>query len=142
MVHNSDKTRIAFDTNIWISFTIGKRLENLKDILLCKRFRIYICPQIIEEYLLVVSRPEIRKYITLQRISDTIELMETFSESHPVKSKVILSRDPDDDFLLAFSKENRLDYLITGDNDLLVIGSFHHTRIISYSMFCDLSLMK
>ena len=142
MVHIADKTRIAFDTNIWISFTIGKRLENLKDILLCERFRIYICPPIIEEYLLVVSRHELRKYITLQRIKDTIELMETFAESHPVKSKVILSRDPDDDFLLAFSKENKLDYLITGNKDLLVIGSFHKTTIISYTMFCDLSLMK
>ena len=40
--------------------------------------------QVITEYLLVVSRPEIRKYITLQRISDTIELMETFAEQFPM----------------------------------------------------------
>jgi len=142
MTHNTHKTRIAFDTNIWISFTIGKRLETLRDVLLCEKFQIYICPQIIEEYLLVTMRPEIRKFITLKRISDTIELIETFAENQPVKSKIILSRDPDDNFLLAFSKDNKLGYLITGDKDLLVIGSFHNTRIISYSMFYDLYFKK
>ena len=79
MVHIADKTRVAFDTNIWISFTIGKRFETLKSVLLSDRLRIYICPQIIKEYLLVVHRTEVFKYITLKRISDTIELMETFA---------------------------------------------------------------
>jgi len=35
--------RVAFDTNIWISFSIGKRMENLKDIFINKAIQIIIC---------------------------------------------------------------------------------------------------
>jgi predicted nucleic acid-binding protein len=43
----SQKIRVILDTNIWISFTIGKRLDVLKNILLSGRFDIFIYEEII-----------------------------------------------------------------------------------------------
>jgi len=132
--------RIAFDTNIWISFTIGKRMDKLKDIFLNKRFKTFICPQIIEEYLRVVRSVKLSNYVTTQRIIETLDLIDDFTENKNVVSKTSLSRDPHDDFLLAFSKEHRLDFLITGDNDLLVLKQYHNTRIVKYNTFIELTL--
>jgi predicted nucleic acid-binding protein len=47
-MQNSSIIRIAFDTNIWISFSIGKRLDMLKEILPDKKIKVFICPEIIE----------------------------------------------------------------------------------------------
>lgn len=130
--------RVAFDTNIWISFSIGKRMENLKDIFINKEIKIFICPEIIDEYIRIANSEKLSKYLSKQRISDTLDLMETFAESKTVTSNVKLSRDPDDDFLLAFSKENKLDFLITGDNDLLIIKEYHGTTIVNFNSFLEM----
>jgi len=64
----SQTFRIAFDTNIWISFSIGKRLEKLKEIFLNKKFEIHICSEIIEEYIRIVHSDKLTKYLSPQRI--------------------------------------------------------------------------
>lgn len=97
--------RVAFDTNIWIRFSIGKRMENLKDIFINKAIQIIICKEIINEYVRIANSKKLSKYLTKQRISNTLELIETFAENKNVNTKVKLSRDHDDDYLLAFSKD-------------------------------------
>jgi uncharacterized protein len=130
-------TRVAFDTNIWISFSIGKKLNTVKEIFLNEKIAIFICPEIIEEFIRVSARRKIAKYVTKQRIIDTLDLMETFTEKKKVQSGKPISRDPKDDFLLSFSKENKLDYLVTGDKDLLVIKNYYSTQIITFNEFIE-----
>lgn len=55
--------RIIIDTNLWISFTIGKRLSSLKSLLKNKRIEIYVCKELLSEYEDVVQRPKLEKYI-------------------------------------------------------------------------------
>ena len=130
--------RIAFDTNIWISFSIGKKLDKLKEIFLNDKIVIFICPEIIEEYLRVTASKKVAKYLTQQRIIDTLDLMETFTESKMVSSGKQITRDPKDDFLLSFARENKLNFLVTGDKDLLVIKKYHSTRILTFKEFLEL----
>ncbi len=47
------------------------------------------------------------------------------------------SRDKNDDFLLALAQDGQAEYLVTGDKDLLVLGSFAQTQIISLRHFTD-----
>ena len=42
-----------------------------------------------------------------------------------------ISRDPDDDVVLAAAKAGRCDFLVTGDGDLLVLREFEGIRILS-----------
>ena len=51
-------------------------------------------------------------------------------------AEVKFCRDPKDDHLLALAIDGHAEYLITGDNDLLVVGSFHAVRILSPADFC------
>lgn len=46
-------------------------------------------------------------------------------------------RDPNDAFLLALAVESRADFLVSGDEDLLVLVSFEGTRMISPREFLD-----
>jgi uncharacterized protein len=130
--------RIALDTNIWISFSIGKKLDKLKEIFLNYKIVIFICPEIIEEYLRITVSKKIAKYLSQQRILDTLDLMETFTKSKDVLSRKQIARDPKDDLLFSFAKENKLDFLITGDKDLLVIKNYHSTRILTFKEFSEM----
>ena len=40
-------------------------------------------------------------------------------------------RDPRDDYLLTPAVLERVDYLVTGDNDLLVLGEFQDVRMVT-----------
>ena len=40
-------------------------------------------------------------------------------------------RDPDDDIILLCASETEADFLVTGDNDLLVIKEYANTKILS-----------
>ena len=46
---------------------------------------------------------------------------------------VNVCRDPHDNFLLALCQDAAADFLILGDKDLLVLGSFGPTRILTWA---------
>ena len=52
-----------------------------------------------------------------------------------IKNIEQICRDPKDDFLLALSKKSKADYLITGDKDLLEIGIYARTEILTVNKF-------
>ena len=142
MISKKSETRIVLDTNIWISFTIGKRLKLLSDLLLSKKLVVYFSNEIIEEYKQVISRKKFAKYITQKNIEDTLELIHNDCIKHSITTKIYLSRDVNDNFLLALSKEVGANYLITGDNDLLTLKKFEKTHIITFSEFMNTELNK
>jgi predicted nucleic acid-binding protein len=68
----------------------------------------------------------------LQDLLQQIRLQSDFIE---VKSVITLSRDLKDNFLLSLAKDGKADYLLTGDNDLLVLKRLGRTRILTLSEF-------
>lgn len=53
------------------------------------------------------------------------------TESVVVTSKVEVSRDRNDNPVLALAKDGHADYLVTGDKDLLVLKKFGKTHILT-----------
>lgn len=134
---------VAFDANIWVSFTIGKHLAVLSHILLdpvlSERLRVHGCAGITAEYEQVMKRPKLKKYANPVRVQETLELIARVVEEHSILSdKVTGSRDVKDNYLLALAQAVPLDYLITGDRDLLVLEQWQQTRIITFSDFTEL----
>ena len=66
MISKKSETRIVLDTNIWISFTIGKRLKLLSDLLLSKKLMVYFSNEIIEDIIELIHNDCIK-----QRLKDT-----------------------------------------------------------------------
>jgi putative PIN family toxin of toxin-antitoxin system len=67
--------RVIIDTNVWISFLIGKRLKKLQGHLLEEAVTIIICDQLISEILLVSRRNKLRKYFPIETIDEFILLL-------------------------------------------------------------------
>jgi putative PIN family toxin of toxin-antitoxin system len=129
------KPKVVIDTNVWISFLIGKKLSSLKSLLSNQSIQIVISDELIEEIKEVTNRPKLRKYFPQEQVEDFINLLRIISIKHSIKVIESISRDPKDDFLLAISKETKAEFLVTGDNDLLSIQKFGITKIVTATEF-------
>jgi len=58
-----------------------------------------------------------------------------YGETIAVTSIVTECRDEKDNFLLALARDGKADFLVTGDDDLLILGKFEGTEILKYSDF-------
>jgi len=135
---NNEHFKVIIDTNLWISFLIGKQLISLKDLLVNRTIQPIFSSQLLEEINLVTKRPKLQKYFSAVKVAELIEFLQVIGLVIEVKSTVHICRDLKDNYLLALAKDSNADYLITGDLDLLIIKEFETTKIVTYQDFYSL----
>lgn len=132
------KIRIILDTNWYISATINKSSRRkLYQLITDKRFIILLSSEIVEEYRQVISRDKFRKIINPFQVSRFINVLTSVIELVNLKSDLKGSRDIKDNFLLSLSADGNADYLITGDEDLLVLQKTGSTQILTLKAFLE-----
>ena len=130
-------SRIVIDTNVWISFLIGKYVEDLEQKILEKNLVVLYSPALLTEIEEVLARPKFRKYFHERELDIIIEIFKTTGEKIQVKSKVNACRDAKDNFLLALCKDGKANYLISRDLDLIDLKIFENTHIVNYRTFIE-----
>ena len=127
--------RVVIDTNIWISFLIGKHLAGLHRHIDSGQVEVVTCEARLRELADVLNRPRIRKYISEVQAETFLDLLcEIALMVEPVQGPTIC-RDPKDDYLLYTAIAAQADYLVSGDNDLLTLDYIVDTKIITYTDF-------
>ena len=125
------KIRVIVDTNCWISFLIGRRLSILVDLLSNAHTVLIICDELLEELRDVTTRPKFAKYFNNAEVDSLIEFMQLIGEHYNTLKEVKVCRDEADDYLLALAIESKAHYLITGDDDLLVLHKIGKCKIVN-----------
>lgn len=131
--------KVILDTNIWISFLLGKRLTILREIIQLEEVDIYVSDALLSELRDVAFRPKFLGKIGFQAIVNLFELIHA-------KCKVINGysdaesaiRDIKDLYLLSMAESIPADYLVTGDKDLLVLKNYQNTLIITFAEFISM----
>jgi putative PIN family toxin of toxin-antitoxin system len=121
--------KTVLDSNIFISSFYWKgnprkvfeRAVNSLD-------ELYITDEILNEIYEVMSQ---RKFGSSQNeIKDYIKIIESFSiKLFPAGEAEKISRDNDDNKILQCGLQGNVDYIITGDNDLLVLKEYMGIKI-------------
>jgi uncharacterized protein len=80
-----------------------------------------ICPSLLAEVREVLTeRHSMRRWINLdtaeQYLSSLQALIDLVPDPNPIEPT---TRDPDDDYIIALARQHRVDYIVTGDKDLL-----------------------
>ena len=127
--------RVIFDTNVWISFLIGKQLTTIKKYISDGRMKIIISEQLLTEIKTVTSREKLKKYFPEESVNELLELLEIIGEKVEITPTHFINRDPKDNFLLDLIDFSQADYLVTGDKDLLEHNQFKTARILSPAEF-------
>jgi len=82
-----------------------------------------LCPTLLAEVEDVLARPRLRRRLDAASGSAFIDDLVTFIDHAPDPATVpAVTRDPDDDYLVALARRHRLDFIVTGDKDLLEWG--------------------
>jgi putative PIN family toxin of toxin-antitoxin system len=127
--------KVIFDTNVWISFLIGKRLTTIKQHVVNRNITIIVTDQLLTELKIVTSREKLKKYFPKKSVKELIELLELIAENISIEPTHFINRDPKDNFLLDLIDFSKADYLVTGDKDLLEHNPFKTARIVTPSDF-------
>jgi len=131
------RSRIVVDTNLWISFLIGKTVGELENKIYEKNLIVLFSEDLTSEIDDVIQRPKFRKYFSISEVKVIYEIHNTVGDKIKIISDVNICRDPKDNFLLSLSRDGKADFLITGDPDLLTLKRFENTIIITYREFCE-----
>ncbi|MFN4254930.1 MAG: putative toxin-antitoxin system toxin component, PIN family [Saprospiraceae bacterium] len=128
--------RIVIDANVFVSYFLGNLVrEKLDRILLDARIVLLASDALLAEIRDVFSRPKFRKHISPAQLEHLLTTLDRRAEKIDTQSNVALARDVKDDFLLVLCREGKADFLISGDSDLLVLGVFEGTSILTLSSF-------
>lgn len=127
--------KVIFDTNVWISFLIGKQLATVKHQIAKESIIVVTTEQLLLEIKLVTSREKLKKYFPKENVAELLDLLETIAEKVAITPKYSICRDPKDNFLLDLIDFSKADYLVTGDKDLLEHNPFKTAKILTPSEF-------
>ena len=133
--------RIVVDTNVLISGVFfGGMPRKVLSAVISKEITACATEEIIGEYNEIVQEMISRKQGHLS--SDILAPLIGTMEIVEAKTKVELSRDPDDDKFLGCAKDAKALYIVSGDKDLLVLEEFDAIEIITAKEFCERYLME
>jgi putative PIN family toxin of toxin-antitoxin system len=123
--------KAVFDTNVLLAAFITEGICSKILVRGRKRqFHLILCPVILREF----ERVLIKKFsITRNEARSILQIVSEAMHSvvSPSQSVQGICRDPDDDAILACALEAGVDYLVTGDVDLLELKIFKGIRIVT-----------
>jgi putative PIN family toxin of toxin-antitoxin system len=126
--------RLLLDTNTAVSGLIWQGVPGqLIDEAVLGRIQLISTEALLDELREVLQRPKFKKKMIEIFLTDE-ELFEGYASLVELVKPVVLtnsvSRDPDDDQVLAAAIGGQVDLIISGDSDLLVLGNYQGIRII------------
>ena len=131
--------KIIIDTNLWISFMLGRKLTTMRSLLTYPTLEIYVCRELLDEFYDVSSREKIQKYIHPEDLDDTLKLIHLYGKYVVIRTQSKSEiRDKKDLYLLSLADTIKSNYIVTGDKDLLVLEKHNHTKIVTITEFMKL----
>ena len=114
--------RILADTNIYISYLLSPHQDSFILLLLDKiandEITLLVSAPLLDEIEATIKRkPYLLKNISEQELMRFIQLLKRISEEIPlITTKIpVATRDPKDDYLIAYAILGKADYLVTVD---------------------------
>ena len=138
-MQKSKKIRLVVDVNVWISSLLSLGFRVRLDIVFSSACHLVVSEDLFNDFASVLRKPYLMKKITRPDYEILVAKLRSVAELVDAHSVVEICRDPKDNFLLALAKDGDADYLITGDDDLLVLKEFGKTRIGSLTDFEEIS---
>lgn len=122
------KPRVLLDTNVLISYLLKPEVYGVMGTIISAfvqdRIILLVPERLLEELLLTVNnKPSLAERIPLNELQEFVHILRAYAESvariqDPIPA---VTRDPKDDYLLAYALVGKASHLVTGDNDLLVL---------------------
>lgn len=130
--------KVVFDTVVYVRSLINPKSYSGRIIFqYYTDYQLFVSREVVIEILEVIARDEIKSKFKSIRGMNIKRVLEIISEAKVIKLNNIpvLSRDPKDDKFLATAKMGDCDYLVTEDEDLLVLKKYRGIKIVNTVTF-------
>ncbi len=114
--------RVVVDANVLVSaaISVGPSHRIVSAAFMAEGVTAIVCPALLAEVANVLDRPRIQKRLPADRavalLDDLVTLLEVVADPSNVEP---VTRDPKDDYLVALAMEHGVDFIVSGDKDLL-----------------------
>jgi uncharacterized protein len=133
------KVKVVFDTNVWVSIFMEKRLKN--DFARVKQnLTVYVSNDIGLEVSKVLQYPRVSEILRKAGIREKDVLRILAVNSRKVEPKVqlhIINEDEEDNKILECALAAGAVFIVSGDKHLLKLGTFRKTKVLSPREFFD-----
>ena len=133
------KIKVVFDTNVWISIFVDKRLRDefsqSKHALI-----VYVSEDIGLEISKVLQYPQVAEILRKIGLREKDVLLILSNNSKKVETKLklhVINDDPEDNNILECALAAKADIIVSGDKYLLNLSKFKKTRILTPREFFD-----
>ena len=128
--------KALLDTNILISYLLNRRaaspVTRVVEAGILGEFTLLLPEALLEEFSTKIpAKRYLAKRITTSEMKQFAAVLSAHSETIPTITQTIpaVTRDPKDDYLLAYAVVGRAGFLVTGDEDLLVLQQVQGVKI-------------
>ena len=129
------------DTNVFVSAAIqnGASHQIVQKLFLGLSVELIICDAILDELQeVLIGRPRLRKWIAVNDAENYLEMLQMRFDFVQNPHHIIpISRDRNDDFILALARREKANYIVSGDKDLLVLQHLE-ISIVSPAEFIEI----
>jgi uncharacterized protein len=124
--------RVILDTNIFISaFIFGGQVQVIFDKLLDKEFEIVTCNELNNE----IMDKLVNKFKISEVKFELVLRVLNLAQEYKLKNIGKYTRDVKDDFLIELGLVSSVDFIVSGDKDVLILVKIGNTKIISPNSF-------
>jgi putative PIN family toxin of toxin-antitoxin system len=128
--------RCVFDTNTVVSATLFRGSIPEQALFLALSINTVLMSQeLADELNDVLSRAGFDRYTDRENREEFLQDLVRQAESVEITVPVRACRDPNDDKILELATNGDADYIVTGDDDLLVMNPFRNIAIITPAEF-------
>ena len=130
--------RVVIDTNVWVSrLLLASSVAARAVDKALGTFEVVVSEPLVEELADVLSRRKFDRYVSIRDREEFLRRVLQIATTVPILTEITDCRDEDDNRLLALALDSGSDYLVTGDDDLLVLDPWRGTTIVSPRAFLD-----
>jgi uncharacterized protein len=135
-----NRLKIVVDTNIWVSMAIGSKqlTTQMASIFMNTSIDLFVSNELLDELVNTLSKPKLQRYLTKERTEIVFNLIKTKAKLVNVATDIRICRDAKDDFMINLALAASATYLITGDDDLLVLHPYHNIQIVKPAQFLEI----
>jgi putative PIN family toxin of toxin-antitoxin system len=126
---------VVIDTNVWVSalhFALKRGIPRLVIERAVREDTIAICRPVEDELLRILTEKFGWK---AENVATAIEAVLPFPLRIKVTGSIQVCRDPNDDMVLECAVLSGAQVIVSGDKDLLVLGSYEGIRIVTPAEF-------
>jgi len=113
--------RVVFDPNVLVSGVISAHgaPASLVDLIDAGAVVPIVCPMLLDELRRVLHRPKLRSYLSPDQATNFLSELAHSAEHHDDPTDPpSMSRDPDDDYVIALARMAQADAVVSGDKDV------------------------